>query len=103
MLFLRSPKRRRQPRHRRKGLVQIFKISTSNRQYTVRWLVGVGDLINYLNDPMALVGVGDLIVLGKTLVEVGDLINYIIFCIFVDLVGLEDWKIPAVLPSLPCI
>ena len=72
---LRSPKRRRQPRHRRKGLVKLFKISTSNRQYTVRWLVGVGDLINYLNAPMALVGVGDLIVLGEILVEVGDLIN----------------------------
>ena len=59
-------------------------------------LVEVGDLINYLNDPMALVGVGDLISLVKILVGVEDLINYIIFCIFVDLVIVEDWKIPAV-------
>ena len=59
-------------------------------------LVEVGDLINYLNDPMALVGVGDLISSVKILVGVEDLINYIIFCIFVDLVIVEDWKIPAV-------
>ena len=45
---------------------------------------------------MALVGVGDLISLVEILVGVGDLINYIIFCIFVDLVIVEDWKIPAV-------
>ena len=60
-------------------------------------LVEVGDLINYLNDPMALVGVGDLISLVEILVGVEDLINYIIFCIFVDLVIVEDWKIPAVI------
>ena len=30
------------------------------------------------------------------LVGVGDLINYAIFCIFVDLVGVGDLKIPAV-------
>ena len=42
-------------------------------------LVEVGDLINYLNDPMALVGVGDLITLVKKLVGAEDLINYIIF------------------------
>ena len=60
-------------------------------------LVEVGDLINYLNDPMALVGVGDLISSVKILVGVEDLINYIIFCIFVDLVIVEDWKIPAVI------
>ena len=47
------------------------------------FLVEVGDLINCLNDTMALVGVEDLI-------------SYIIFCIFVDLVIVEDWKIPAV-------
>ena len=60
-------------------------------------LVEVGDLINYLNDPMALVGVGDLIISVEILVEVEDLINCIIFCIFVDLVIVEDWKIPAVI------
>ena len=38
-------------------------------------LVEVGDLINYLNDPMALVGVGDLISSTQILVGVGDLIN----------------------------
>ena len=59
-------------------------------------LVVVGDLINYLNDPMALVGVGDLISSVEILVGVEDLINYIMFCIFVDLVIVEDWKIPAV-------
>ena len=42
-------------------------------------LVEVGDLINYLNDPMALVRVGDLISSVEILVEVEDLINYIIF------------------------
>ena len=47
-------------------------------------------------DPMALVGVGDLISSVEILVGVEDLINYIIFCIFVDLVIVEDWKIPAV-------
>ena len=45
---------------------------------------------------MALVGVGDLMSLTQILVGVEDLINYIIFCIFVDLVIVEDWKIPAV-------
>ena len=45
---------------------------------------------------MALVGVGDLISLVKILVGVGDLINCTDLCIFVDLVGVEDWKIPAV-------
>ena len=59
-------------------------------------LVEVGDLINYLNDPMALVGVEDLISSVEILVGVGDLINYVVFCIFVDLVIVEDWKIPAV-------
>ena len=59
-------------------------------------LVEVGDLINYLDDPMALVGVGDLISLVQMLVGVGDLINCTILCIFVDLVIVEDWKIPAV-------
>ena len=59
-------------------------------------LVEVGDLINYLNDPMALVGVGYLISSVEMLVGVEDLTNYIIFCIFVDLVIVEDWKIPAV-------
>ena len=38
-------------------------------------LVEVGDLIRYLNDPMALVGVGDLISSVEILVGVGDLIN----------------------------
>ena len=38
-------------------------------------LVEVGDVINYLNDPMALVGVGDLIRSVQMLVGVGDLIN----------------------------
>ena len=33
VFFLRSPKRRRQLRHRRTGLVKLSKISTSNRQY----------------------------------------------------------------------
>ena len=41
-------------------------------------LVEVGDLINYLNHPMALVGVGDLISSAEILVGVEDLINYII-------------------------
>ena len=59
-------------------------------------LVEVGDLINSLNDPMALVGVEDLISLTQMLVEVEDLINCVIFCIFVDLVIVEDWKIRAV-------
>ena len=49
---------------------------------------------------MILVGVGDLISLVKILVEVEDLINYIIFCIFVDLVIVEDWKIPAVFENV---
>ena len=62
-------------------------------------LVEVGDLINYLNGPMALVVVEDLISSVGILVEVEDLINYIIFCIFVDLVIVEDWKIPAVLSA----
>ena len=39
-------------------------------------LVEVGDLINYLNDPMALVGVGDLISSGQMLVGVEDLMNF---------------------------
>ena len=56
-------------------------------------MVGVGDLINDLNDPMALVGVGDLISLVKILVGVGDLINCTCFCIFVDLVIVGAWKI----------
>jgi hypothetical protein len=60
-------------------------------------LVGVGDLINYLNDPMALVGVGDLISLVKILVGVGDLINCTDLRIFVDLVIVGVSKIPAVL------
>ena len=38
-------------------------------------LVEVGDLINYLNDPMALVGVEDLINLVRILVGVEDLFN----------------------------
>ena len=46
---------------------------------------------------MALVGVGDLISLVQILVGVEDLINKMVFCIFVDLVIVEDWKIPAVL------
>ena len=62
-------------------------------------MVGVGDLINYLNDPMALVGVGDLISLVKILVGVGDLINCTDLRIFVDLVIVGDWKIPAVYGS----
>ncbi len=45
---------------------------------------------------MALVGVEDLISSVEILVGVEDLISYIIFCIFVDLVIVEDWKIPAV-------
>ena len=45
---------------------------------------------------MALVGVEDLIMLVQMLAEVEDLFNYVIFCIFVDLVIVEDWKIPAV-------
>ena len=65
-------------------------------------LVEVGDLINYLNDPMALVGVEDLIRLVEILVEVEDLINYIMFCIFVDLVIVEDWKIPTVIKHIVC-
>ena len=60
-------------------------------------LVEVGDLINYLNDPMTLVGVGDLISSVEIRVGVEDLINYVIFCTFVDLVIVEDWKIPAVI------
>ena len=63
-------------------------------------LVEVGDLINCSNDPMALVGVGDVISSVEILVGVEDLINYIIFCIFVDLVIVEDWKIPAVLTEI---
>ena len=59
-------------------------------------LVEVGDLIKYLNDPVALVGVGVLISLVEILVGVEDVINYTILCIFVDLVIVEDWKIPAV-------
>ena len=43
-----------------------------------------------------MVGVGDLISLVETLVGVVDLINYVIVCIFVDLVGVGDLKIPAV-------
>ena len=42
-------------------------------------LVEVGDLINYLNGPMALVGVEDLISLVEILVEVEDLINCVRF------------------------
>ena len=38
-------------------------------------LVEVGDLVNHLNDPMALVGVEDLISLVEILVGVEDLIN----------------------------
>ena len=84
LFFLRSPKRRRQLRHRRTGLVKLSEISTSNRQYIfVRWLVGVGDLINYLNYSMALVGVGDVISCSR-------------FVFLVDLVIVGDWKIPAV-------
>ena len=45
---------------------------------------------------MALVGVEDLISLTQLLVGVEDLINCTIFCIFVDLVIVEAWKIPAV-------
>ena len=45
---------------------------------------------------MALVGVEDLISSVQILVGVEDLINYMIFCIFVDLVIVEDWKIRAV-------
>ena len=42
-------------------------------------LVEVGDLIKSLNDPMALVGVEDLISSVEMLVGVEDLINYVIF------------------------
>ncbi len=45
---------------------------------------------------MALVGVEVLITSVEILVGVEDLINYMIFRIFVDLVIVEDWKIPAV-------
>ena len=45
-------------------------------------------------DPMALVGVGDLISLVEILAGVEDLINYIIFCIFVDLVMLKIGRYP---------
>ena len=51
-------------------------------------------------DPMALVGGGDLISSVQILVGVEHLINYIIFCIFVDLVIVGDWKIPAVFAML---
>ena len=59
-------------------------------------LVEVGDWINCFNDPMALVGVEDLISWVQLLVGVEDLINCTMFGIFVDLVIVEDWKIPAV-------
>ena len=42
-------------------------------------MVEVTDLINCLNDPMALVGVGDLISSVEILVGVEDLINCIRF------------------------
>ena len=51
--------------------------------------------MNYLNDSMALVGVGDLIVSVKLLVGVGDLINCSIFvhiCGFGNSWRLEDTR-----------
>ena len=58
-------------------------------------LVEVGDLINYLNDPMALVGVGDLISSVEMLVGVGDLINctrFAYICGFGNSWRLEDTR-----------